>query len=162
MARHYFMVAMLVMFFVLFNMLGIPSLVNNPATDGIFGKNPGQDLGISDWNKTRTSDFSIMTTPGVGAGVFNGWAFFAKIALILFASTVGGIAIGLLTRSSPENFIMVGYIISLGLMYLDIASGIFVIGQQLDFPFSAILWTIGFFLGLSLVLTMIDYFRGNV
>lgn len=119
-----------------------------------------RELGLTEGaiNATKTGITDISSdVNGVGIPLFV-YIFGTILAVGLTASIV----VGYITKSSAENYAVLPFIVTISLMFLDVAAGL--IKQMPNFEgwISAIILIIFLPLAVSFAKNMIDWFRGTV
>lgn len=86
------------------------------------------------------------------------------IAVIAILATIGttGIAIGFLTKTSTENYVLLPFITGTAILFADVIAGLIRDVSVYPAPFAATIVVVFLTMGIGYFWTMIEFFRGNV
>lgn len=146
MARVYLFITAMIMIPIMFMVFGNYSETNTGILNN-FGISYDSDTGL-EWDGIQGSNFWNIMFGATGA----------FIVLVLSGSLV----IGFLTKSNPENYVMLGVITGTLILYVTAFDGLigFFANQEPWIQVSAMSMLI--LLSLGYIITMIEFFRGNV
>jgi len=119
----------------------------------------------------------LARTIGVGLGVENAleegidvkgttssgipiWAY--AFGTILAIGIGSALIVGFITKSQSENYVILPFITTTGVLFIDVAAGILLQIGGYPIWISAIIFFVFMGITISFVTTMLEWFRGNV
>lgn len=115
---------------------------------GFFGPTLMAKLGITE--STVDTGYDLKST-----------TFYLAVAAIL-ATAAGGIAVSFFTRTASENYVILPFIAASMILFIDVVAGILQQAGSYEPWISAILMVIFLPLSIGYIVTMVEFFRGNV
>ncbi len=119
---------------------------------GLAGSEMAQRLGFTPGDEGTVSTGLDLKTTGLWTIVFG----------TILALSLGGIVIGFFARSQTENFIVLPFITGTAIIFIDVAAGILKQVQQYPPFLAGTILVVYLGLGIGFIVTMVEWFRGNV